>query len=422
MDFQFPRKPERFSRSGERPAGPGAAEGPVEIYEFSLGGAETGDEGFVLASNDDRIGNILAIAEGSLEKADEDFTAFLQGKLQDYVDSTIAEYNSIDEAAIAAALEKALEKALAQEEEGSRALATHWSGVNLGSEWQAVKFWTDITIRKSPLLSTRWGQGERYTDLYAYNNYIKYKDGPYTAGCGPTAMAQIAAYHNYIKPVANFKPAAFDIPSVGKWAGNYNFSAIRNMPAITKASPHEAKGQVAVLMYQLGKLAGATYNKNGVASVYIHDAYSAFKTIGYIIEEVAQVTWLTETATSSTITYENNSPAIIKTALNNNRPLYASGYSNEDMRGHAWVIDGYGDITWYNECLRNSQTGQLVNVLIKFNNCLMVHCNMGWDGGSNGWYVFGIFDTNNRTIIEPNSHWGGGNYSTNTWVIDPKKP
>jgi hypothetical protein len=110
----------RFSRSGERSAGPGAEEGPVEIYEFSLGSAETGDEGFVLASNDDRIGNILAIAEGSLEKANEDFAALLDGYLQDYVDSTIAEYNSIDEAAIAAALEKAL----AQEAEGSRALAT----------------------------------------------------------------------------------------------------------------------------------------------------------------------------------------------------------------------------------------------------------------------------------------------------------
>ena len=53
--------------TGARSVATSAEEDPVEVYEFSIGNA--GDEAgsFVLASNDDRIGNILAIAEGTTD-------------------------------------------------------------------------------------------------------------------------------------------------------------------------------------------------------------------------------------------------------------------------------------------------------------------------------------------------------------------
>jgi hypothetical protein len=62
---------------------------PVEIYELSVGQPGSDTEGFVLASNDDRIGNILVIAEGSLEEANAEFTTVLNANLQEYVDATI---------------------------------------------------------------------------------------------------------------------------------------------------------------------------------------------------------------------------------------------------------------------------------------------------------------------------------------------
>jgi hypothetical protein len=67
---------------------------PVEIYELSVGQPDTESEGFILASNDIRIGAILAIAEGSLEDANEEFLEVLNANLQDYIDATIAEYNA----------------------------------------------------------------------------------------------------------------------------------------------------------------------------------------------------------------------------------------------------------------------------------------------------------------------------------------
>jgi hypothetical protein len=44
-----------------------------------------------------------------------------------------------------------------------------------------------------------------------------------------------------------------------------------------------------------------------------------------------------------------------------------------------------------------------------------------WNGGSNGWYIYGIFDTGNRTLLEENYHAGNGNYSTGTivWIVRP---
>jgi hypothetical protein len=33
----------------------------------------------------------------------------------------------------------------------------------------------------------------------------------------------------------------------------------------------------------------------------------------------------------------------------------------------------------------------------------MVHCNLGWGGGKNGWYVDGLFDVRTGTVIDDTS-------------------
>lgn len=80
----------------------------MEIYELSVVQRDSESEGFVLASNDNCIGHILTIAESSLEDDDKEFLEVFNASLQDYVDSTIAEYNSITEGEIEGTLEKAI--------------------------------------------------------------------------------------------------------------------------------------------------------------------------------------------------------------------------------------------------------------------------------------------------------------------------
>ncbi len=82
--------------------------------------------------------------------------------------------------------------------------------------------------------------------------------------------------------------------------------------------------------------------------------------------------------------------------LENNKPVYISA-SDDVLGGHAWVIDGYlGQVRtkyymYYSSVFSEELEGRY-----------LMHCNFGWSGGSNGYYVSDIFNT---TIgaVNPNS-------------------
>jgi len=128
---------------------------------------------------------------------------------------------------------------------------------------------------------------------------------------------------------------------------------------------------------------------------------------------------------TSTITYYT-APATIKTALNNNRPIYIDGVSSSNESVHAWVIDGYGQMTSYIEIWVRSgaspSSGGRTSRQIELTDCLMVHCNFGWDGDANGWYVYGMYDINRRYYLDDDNTQKHYNYSTNPLVIIPTKP
>jgi hypothetical protein len=132
---------------------------PVEIYELSVGQPGGESEGFVLASNDIRIGSILAIAEGSLEDVNDEFLEVLNGGLQDYIDFAVDEYNSITESEI----EAAIEKALAENTDAERTAVTHWDDYKYlsGGDWVPTSFRTDFSAQKNPLLLTNGGRERR---------------------------------------------------------------------------------------------------------------------------------------------------------------------------------------------------------------------------------------------------------------------
>jgi hypothetical protein len=74
--------------------------------------------------------------------------------------------------------------------------------------------------------------------------------------------------------------------------------------------------------------------------------------------------------------------------------------------GHAWLIDDYhvGSETF-------TSGGKLLQRPV-----YLVHCNLGWDGGKNGWYADGLFDTRLETVIDdtPRSALPGVSRSTST--------
>ncbi|MCL2139636.1 MAG: C10 family peptidase [Treponema sp.] len=438
----------RFALTGAgRSAAGSLEEEPVELFEFAVGNS-SGNEAFVLASNDLRIGAILAMTEGSLEDADADFAKFMKTNLQDYVMASILEYDGITEEDIEAAFEKAL---LVQKEEGRASGQTYITpnkpSINALSYMTTV---TDFQIQKGPLLATQWGQGQ-VNSYFAYNDYIKYdhQDNSHIAGCGPVAIAQIIAYHNYIKPSSPNRPPAFNttpyntISGLGTWTGDWAavdpFSYIRNLDKITSSSSAAARGQVAALMYQVGKAANANYEsgtepgKSGSTSISNSGAQQAFLAFGYLPSIITNATTVVGTSANFTINHLNNSEYLIPSQLNSNNPIYFSGsgiyYENgvQKSTGHAWVIDGYATMTYCVGIYFNNNAGGTSQINVTLDNGLMVHCNLGWNGNDDGWYVYGIFDTERRDLLDgiynPNSNVGQGkyNFSTATQYFVPLK-
>jgi hypothetical protein len=239
------------------------SEEPVELYTFEVTNPAEETTGYILASNDDRIGNILAIVDnGKFDDPEDPFTEILHKNLENYIGTTIAAYETLTDADTLAALEKLN----AQEEEG-RALSSHWDVIqdylkrgyvistNSVSDFKAVR---------SPLITTKWHQKAPYNN---YVNYGLYKEGrkerSYAVGCVPLALGQLATYYQYMKPISP-TIAAFNQPTIdgwnpkaGVWTGQYNWAAMKNVSTLSESNTAMA-GQIGVLLYQIGKNLKAT--------------------------------------------------------------------------------------------------------------------------------------------------------------------
>jgi len=409
----------------------------VEMYEFIIDDG-SGTEWFVVACNDIRVGHVLSITQGSFESSDSELATFLRESLHEYIEAVIQEYNNItdDEA------EVVLNTEIARNTRGSTPVLP-----GNPEDWRLIGHSSNLQIQRGPLLMTQWGQGsDGYTATgFAYNNYIKHhfrnrQDGHlYVTGCGVTAFAQIIAYHNFIKHTLNLNnlgaavsaamiaPAFTDATSstmnMGTWNRHYNLSIIRTMPHIRNNASAEAKGQVAALMFHVFQELGAT-PKPGSTTTNRGAYVQGFRNWGYIIAEQGAATTLSGTSSNFSIQYHTGL-STIRSAINNNRPILARGGTTTGS-GHAWVIDGHGSITWIEEYYEHIINKQIFTRSIALNNVLMVHCNMGWDGynsGYNGWYIYGIFDTAaNGNHSQQNIKKGNGNFSTDTWLVIPRRP
>ena len=282
-------------------------------------------QGYVLVAADKRTDPIYAFVDnGSF-----------------YVDSLDQE----EYAGIATFLDYAVETELED-------IANYGDTVVSVSKKSLSKAWS-ISVKKSPLLDTRWGQGD------PYNHYC---NGNKT-GCVATAIAQILSYYK--------------TPGSVSWNGNstsLNWSRIMsdcksNSGRLDMYSTPTSALEVAGLMRMLGVAFDADY---GSSSTSI-DSKKALKKLGKM--GVLNVGSLNDFDITK-----------IQSALQNNRLVFARGYRTKRKlfgykNGHAWVYDGYINAT---------QDG-------KFS--FMVHCNWGWNGTANGYYIAKSFNVKNGPEI-----------------------
>lgn len=204
--------------------------------------------------------------------------------------------------------------------------------------------WTTVTTYPTKLIQN-WGQ-------YApYNKYCFTSDGlQAVAGCIPVALAQALTYYKY--------PSTIN----GRYI-NWN-----NTNCITPTSEAE-KETVAHLIHELGVLMKARYGTTGTTA-YPSDLKSVLKQFGY-------------TYTYSTFTkpsYTSEIPMIHN--LYEYGPAIMDGISTDPntgaISGHEWVIDG---------ALAQSKTVD-GSSQVRF----LYHCNWGWDGSYNGYFLSNAFN------------------------------
>lgn len=196
------------------------------------------------------------------------------------------------------------------------------------------------------LLYTTWSQGSPYNNLC-----VNSSGGYVSAGCVAIALGQIIAYHK--------KPLSYN-------GHTYSWNYITQFPYLISYS--NGAQSVAELIHDIGVAAGIDYWNNDSGAT-IAEAYNALGSFGY------------------NRSMANYSYQLITNSLDAERPCYARG--DDNVYGHAWVIDGYKTISTTYKFYKQS-TLEYCDKEIERKR--FVHCNWGWGGTANGFFLNEVFN------------------------------
>jgi hypothetical protein len=206
---------------------------------------------------------------------------------------------------------------------------------------------------------------------YPYNVYCKDSLNRYVdAGCGAIAVIQIMSANKYPNTIGDT---------------TYSWDAIINQ----YETSYDAQKILATWIRTIGDQCGIEYYKGK----------SSCKTSG-----VKNCLSLYSRYTNID-TIPNPSYNAVSSMLANETPLYFRGsrIENGDTLGHAWVVDG--SIRQKQSTKLYNSEGVLTSEFYEFRN--LIHCNWGWKGKCNGYYMMNIFNLTNGAIVpdeeSPNS-------------------
>lgn len=199
------------------------------------------------------------------------------------------------------------------------------------------------------MLKTNWHQDSPFNDLSPKVGLFKREKA--AAGCVPIALAQIIAYHEYpliLKAYGTYidygkvKQICSDSYVGGEIPDDYKEMA-------AKFVKHIGDNSLTLYGKFLGKTFGMSNPLNAALCLKILDYDDVKLHVGY---------------------NEN----VVITSLKQNHPVFICGIT------HAWVIDGY------------QKKDYIVNDTVT-NSSVLVHCNFGWRGVYDGYYISGVFNT-----------------------------
>ena len=219
---------------------------------------------------------------------------------------------------------------------------TPYDSIPIPGVWHTTAFY-------APLLTTQWGQGDPFNRLCYTSDSLQA-----VAGCGAIAASQIVAYHQH--------PSAYQTHTY-----LWNDILSGNTP-----QTESGKTSVSELVYDVGHLIRTEYGVSASTS-YTDSISYCWNEFGY----------------SYSLMDFNIDSCLVD--FQNNRPVFMRGTGIIEFPdrirvfGHAWVIDGC--VVREREILTIQPPGSQ-NEIQHF-----IHCNWGWDGEYDGYYIAGAFGT-----------------------------
>jgi hypothetical protein len=236
-------------------------------------------------------------------------------------------------------------------------------------KWNRLKVTTDMFVPENvravgPLLSTTWNQGQFYNESCPADAGSVPAD-PYTpgngyvwAGCTATATAQVMKHHAHPatgEGTHSYTHATYGLQFVNFGATTYNWALMPNNVTAVTPSVH-------TLLYHVGVGAEMNYGLYGsgawIGGAVPASALSALQ--NHFKYDLNSYYDQRDNYSATPLVWH----AMLKTELDNNRPLVYEGYNSGHADGHAFVIDGY-------QGAANDD----------------YHVNWGWSGSYDGYYT-----------------------------------
>lgn len=324
------------------------------------------DNGFFIISGDKRLPDLLCHSfEGHLDKDNVDdnsgFSVFLN-RLPAYYQSTLDKfYARLDSL-------ESLEQEVEDDEPLTYRRRRRPRYRYEYSEWKEVS-------RTNNLVPVEWSQGS------PYNYQAPLIDQQHAlSGCVATAVAQLLSSFKY---PASYKGTSFDWNLLTKNPSYYSSQYTPDEKSIY------AK-QVASLLRKIGDKLGNNWGLDETGA-HTENIPSLLRDMGY--QHVQGPSSFNADEVISSIA--QNKTVI----LDGYAETYKEGWFIFKHRvykhGHAWISDGY---------LRQERTVKKIRkatntvVEAKTESRTLLHCNWGWSGGSNGYFLPNVFDSNNPVV------------------------
>ncbi len=370
------------------------------------------DEGYSIIAADRRIRDEIALFVGSGnldESSDNPGLAVMLSRLDAYAARSIAEYERWQDSVLVA-LEARLPEGSTRGDVPPMTSGT-WELISSTSGPYSVD------SRISPMIPVQWGQGGRLGEnRNVFNqsveatfsgskmNEVRNNNGYIPAGCVPIATVQLMTYWKH--PTGNYH---------GYNLSTNDWDNLRAFPINMWTADDETRQLCSDLILWVGQDIGTTYRPNyeGGSGAASQDAINFLGRKGYIISSGQSF---------------NSSPA--KSSLDAGRPVYMSGRDGDD-NGHSWLIDGHlnrhGTITtlwWYTPDIESGGDHGMIVIPQRITLTDVVyqsyfHNNFGWHGTDNGYYITGLFDTNNGRDLPSNTRSGEAynfEFDLNMWT------